>query len=107
MASNARAAHARTGEFACLTTLVSRVDAKPILSKMHVSGTSYEFKRGNFHRSLAIGLTITLVTKFDQHDDVKARIICPHDSELVHAFSNSNVDTAAIIRDAQEALMCT
>jgi len=44
------------------------------------------------------------VTKFDQRDD-PARILCPHGSELVHAFGGPEPDVEGILLRAHLALI--
>lgn len=101
---NARAAKARLGSHDGDTVAVSRCHAAPLGRKLTVSGKSYEFARGAFHRSHFIGTTVTLVTKFDQRDDVRARILSPHGKPLVHAFGGPEPDVQAVLLEAQEAL---
>jgi hypothetical protein len=101
---NARAAHARLGSHDGDAVAVARCYAGPLQRTLVVDGKSYEFARGSFHRSSCIGLTVTLVTKFDQRSDVRARILCPHGKPLVHAFGGPEPDVQTVLRDAQEAL---
>jgi hypothetical protein len=100
---HARAAQQRTGAFDGECRLVTRCHAAPIGRDWVHAGHSYEFKRGEFHRSSCLGLTVTLVTKFDQKEE-RARILCPYGSPLVHAFGGPGPDVQAVLRDAQEAL---
>lgn len=63
---HARAALQRTGSFDCAYRLVTRCHAAPQRRELIEAGDSYEFERGSFHRSSCLGMTVTLVTKFDQ-----------------------------------------
>jgi hypothetical protein len=100
---HARAALQRTGAFDCDYRLVARCHAAPIGRTWTHGGGSYEFERGAFHRTSCLGLTVTLVTKFDQQEE-RARILCPHGERLVQAFGGPKPDVQAVLRDAQEAL---
>jgi hypothetical protein len=100
---HARAALQRTGLFDCDYRMVTRCHAAPIRRDYIHAGGSYEFERGGFHRSSCIGMTVTLVTKFDQQAE-RARILCPYGAQLVQAFGGPSPDVAAVLRDAQEAL---
>jgi hypothetical protein len=100
---NARAAKQRTGSHDGDTSPVSRASAivgKPLV--LH-GGSSYEFHRGEFHRSFFTGTTVTLVTKFDQQA-TRARILCPHGKPLVHAFGGPEPDIRLVLLEAQGAL---
>jgi hypothetical protein len=100
---NARAAKARLGSHDGSCQLVGRYMAAPCSREEIRAGDSYEFPRGVFHRSSAVGLTVTLVTKFDQQE-TPARILCPHGKPLVHAFGGPVPELEPVLQAAQEAL---
>jgi hypothetical protein len=100
---NARAAHGRTGNHDGRCVVVARASAIAGRPELTHAGQSYEFPRGAFHCSRFIGTTVTLVTKFDQRDE-RARILCPHGEELVHAFGGHELDIDAVLRDAARSL---
>ena len=101
---NARAAHARTGSHDGTCRVVDYCFFERKERRVAHAGSWYEFPRGAFHQTRTHGLTVTLVTKYDQRDDVRARILCPKGEPLVHAFGDTEPPIAAIVWRAQEEL---
>jgi len=70
------------------------------------AGDRYFFPKLQFHGTLAHNLTVTLVEKLNQTDDL-ARILAPRDEPVVHAFANpySKDRTQPVLDQAQRLLL--
>jgi len=67
---------------------------------------TYEFLRGEYHRTVVpFGMAISIVTKFDQQR-IRARILCPRNEQLVHAFDTPASDSKIqeIVKEARQRL---
>ena len=100
---NARAAKDRTGSHDGICQVVDWCYLERKERQVTHEGGWYEFPRRQFHQTRAHGLTVTLVTKFDQQN-TRARILCPKGEPLVHAFGDTDPPIAELVKEAQEAL---
>lgn len=103
---NAREQKALTGSFDGNVWFSHRANVRWRAPKVTVDGSSYEFSRGDFHVTLPLGTTVTLVTKYDVQEGRRAEIVVPHGATLVHAFDESRApDVAGVIAEAVSALI--
>jgi len=104
---NAREQKQLTGKFDGNVTLNRRANVELDVrhSRIWQSGSTYEFPRGAFHATRAIGTTVTLVTKYDVAPGQRAEIVVPHGSTLIHAFDESRKpNIPAVILEALKEL---
>lgn len=75
-----------------------------------ITGDSYFFGRGEFHSTVAYGLAVTVLTKFDQVE-AGARVLARRETPPVPAFAPGDADDIqlaglmdAVLRDARRAV---
>jgi hypothetical protein len=103
---NARDAYFKKGgKYECNTDLIGRVHVTESITESYCRDDEYFFRRGDYHITTFDGCTVTLVTKFDQSSDTRARIVVPHGRELIHAFDESReYDLDLILSEARDEL---
>lgn len=104
--SNARKNFVTSGTHDAAHRLLGRASVSRAGHEVVAVGQEYEFPRGAFHETLFGGVTVSLITKFDQKANVAARLLCPAGEPLVHAFGGEQPwPTERVLTDAREALM--
>lgn len=99
--------HARVqGKNELPTPIGGPVDATVKVSWVFSPGETYWFPRGEYHNTEVDELAVTIITKLDQDDGVKARVLAHVGEQPTHGFVSpmDEVEIARYVRLAGNAL---
>jgi len=103
---HARKAHAEKGTFDCKVSQLPGLFTIEVSDHDITAGHIYRFPRGEFHESFSDELTVTLIEKCEQRDDMSARVLWPASQRLTHAFGGPpSGEMEAVLAEAQQALI--